>query len=1667
MPDLSSLTTSQSTTGTAAANNKEANTFLTPPAVPGAGPPTTTPLRTSGSHLSLTLMSPFKDVAILQERLSALSEDKSAVAEHKTSNTVRFFTMKSVVSKYVWPELAGTVGSGLPPKPPPPVFETPAPTKMIQDAPYENPTTTSSKASYVTSSGIKIEGELISSQVVELFEGLNQEDLIFSQQYDTPPEVKAQQESKDSKQLPPLLPPPPLRPIGMQSTYPKRNNNYNFAKKTSTCELELDTHIAQVLNVTMKKIEFGGDLWEEERIRCQRKNLPFDQAPALPSTQTVYRTQQQTEKNFRMRFSKLQLKGAALRRTARSMLVPSSASPTVPSKQQPRLQKRKAGAETKSEEAKKRTNDFLLSQYLTAEDSLAMRNAESLKRKLETTLSPELEPKADAGENEDDIIVSEPINQWVSQTIDNARKEAEEEEELFHSVVGVAETDPDSLVEDHIRSQTQRSQSIERQYVDNKDSKGFLRYLDAAANNAGEEDDDDAEERDVVRERFSIEQELKDILTSTQLDVPPGDEQQESGGDTKTGTRRKRPLTATTTTDDELLLLDPSPEKDIFQANEIDNTPPLETAATKPPKGPAKETVNNPAPSKSVVMDESPKSSGGSVNPFDSPMESKPSGLSTDLIRAPTDTTAERSSRMHGIAMTQPDPDSATIRVQEVKPPHTQSPSLAMMESLVGKRKVTEKSITSVFKKAKLSPTGEVAVSVKRGVRWKDAESSSSSSGSVLPEGLMEQRPPENPLPRVPATPASTVHQTNQPLGILHKSSEKSESATGLDAASTDTTKEKKRKSVSFGSKVVNISIEQVVPTKERASTPSTNSANALLQPETDRLQPDPEPPENVQDTAITAGFQPPKNEKPVPIEIIELSPSPATQAPSAAVLVPPPPLQKTAGFTKNTGGTMFLSPSFHPPSTKELKPLTEFNLPLVINPVARFSLVSDAKEYLKLFESNQNNSNYNQYMTVSHKVVYEKEVPKFTAIYQPRKTDEEQIISTVKEKKGGSSLRSEKKSLPPRTRCLLPTFLPPSPAKLWKKHHEVKRKAAATKAAASEPLGSPQPQLTSATTQSSGHQHKEESTQSSDSHHVLLGEASEASDKMTRVVILSMELHCKTRKELLPNPKYDPIEMIVWICDDIISNAETETCSRYAGVMMVLSPSYHQMSHSSGAASIDKQLLLRELQMNIRALPVVGPSLSHNQNTKDIDLQVFPNEIELMTGFCDITRNILDPDFLLGFESLSNSYGYLIKRGQQLNLNILQLLSRIPEEKPSFRNTIIRNNNDGMGGGGGPGGGLGGGDGGEEEYYDNNSVIADVGIFVKGRTFLNMWNLLKNEYKLWNSTVQVACETLLQATLPFFSCQQLTKWYALSYTRYKTITYVYQLALCNCLLLEHLDLIRKISECARLYGIDFFSVLHRGSQYRVEAALIPKAHAYDYVLLSPSRTRVANQAAMEVIPLVLEPKSAFYTDPVLVLDYQALYPSMMLTYNLCYSTVMGKLKIGTGPADGNPNNRMLSDTTGRLGVINYPESVSAVNSTLHVKDVNQYLRQRSSPEAMNEQDDAETADVDSNQPQQRPLVNDNTPYVSPNGTIFCAKSVRLGILPMMVKEMLDTRMMVKRAMKKHAKISEDGKKHNKVLEKVLDARQLAIKLLANVTCKFTYVLHLAFLMMFLLLGNK
>ena len=70
--------------------------------------------------------------------------------------------------------------------------------------------------------------------------------------------------------------------------------------------------------------------------------------------------------------------------------------------------------------------------------------------------------------------------------------------------------------------------------------------------------------------------------------------------------------------------------------------------------------------------------------------------------------------------------------------------------------------------------------------------------------------------------------------------------------------------------------------------------------------------------------------------------------------------------------------------------------------------------------------------------------------------------------------------------------------------------------------------------------------------------------------------------------------------------------------------------------------------------------------------------------------------------------------------------------------------------------------------------------------------------------------------------------------------------------MMEQLDMTGRTGELARAFGIDFFSVLTRGSQYRVEAMMARLAHTQNYLLPAPSKQQVELILSLPHVSIIL-----------------------------------------------------------------------------------------------------------------------------------------------------------------------------------------------------------------------
>jgi DNA polymerase zeta len=424
----------------------------------------------------------------------------------------------------------------------------------------------------------------------------------------------------------------------------------------------------------------------------------------------------------------------------------------------------------------------------------------------------------------------------------------------------------------------------------------------------------------------------------------------------------------------------------------------------------------------------------------------------------------------------------------------------------------------------------------------------------------------------------------------------------------------------------------------------------------------------------------------------------------------------------------------------------------------------------------------------------------------------------------------------------------------------------------------------------------------------------------------MSLEVHVNTRGKLVPNPEEDEVQCIFWCLrsDEMCLYRSQSTDDTISGVVVV-------SEDGSLAEQIRGQTFVEVIEET--------------------------SELDAMVRMVEIVR-AHDPDILTGYEVHGSSWGYLVERAMhKYEYDLCIEFSRMKSES-------VGRSNDRWG-------------------FRTTSML-----HVTGRHIINIWRAMRGELNLLQYSMENVVWHLLHRRIPHYSYRTLTDWYSSGRPRNlsKVLRYYMTKARTDIEILEANELIPRTSEEARLLGVDFFSVFSRGSQFKVESIMFRIAKPENFLLVSPSRKQVGAQNALECLPLVMEPQSAFYPSPLLVLDFQSLYPSVMIAYNYCYSTCLGRVVSWRG--------------TNKLGFTEYKRREGLLRL---LKD----------------------------------YIN-----IAPNGMMYTKPEIRKSLLAKMLTEILETRVMVKSGMK------ED--KDDKTLQKLLNNRQLALKLLANVTYGYT-----------------
>jgi len=595
-------------------------------------------------------------------------------------------------------------------------------------------------------------------------------------------------------------------------------------------------------------------------------------------------------------------------------------------------------------------------------------------------------------------------------------------------------------------------------------------------------------------------------------------------------------------------------------------------------------------------------------------------------------------------------------------------------------------------------------------------------------------------------------------------------------------------------------------------------------------------------------------------------------------------------------------------------------------------------------------------------------------------------------------------------------------------------------------------------------------------------------------LTVMSIEIHVNTRGDLRPNPILDPVSMVVFAVqeeDKMVLEGEAYQMLRGAIIVRdkpaasaapVESAEHDDDDDDHGSLRLSSDSGSLGTKAATGAATRLPIDREAAQWTAALALQqriMVDDEAQLFDALVKVVHQY-DPDILTGFEVQCTSLGYLIERANTSTHQHRDLCTELGRIKPTASGSGTRqpasfipnigptrtgggaarrhdqhrgddnenDHNDDAGAGAGAAAAASSSSAPKRSArgVDAYSYNHGAGLSIVGRIVLNLWRILRSEVTTNIYTFENLAFHILQQRMAHYSFATLSKFYkqtssnvtASSRTgvtdgssvqarvqhpqRWLVGRYYITRALANIMMLERLNIIGRTSELARVYGIDFYSVLTRGSQYRVESMMLRLTKPNNYILLSPSRAQVNGMRAAECLPLIMEPISRLYTSPVIVLDFQSLYPSIIIAYNYCYSTCLGRMEEHT--IDDEHQAAAATTAAAAATTTKQPRAATTTTGGNNKKFGAASISLPKGLIAFLEQEEQ--------------LV------VSPNQVMFVKPSVRRGVLPAMLQQILDTRIMVKNAMKR---AQQQG---NQPLVRLLDARQYGLKMIANVTYGYT-----------------
>lgn len=436
----------------------------------------------------------------------------------------------------------------------------------------------------------------------------------------------------------------------------------------------------------------------------------------------------------------------------------------------------------------------------------------------------------------------------------------------------------------------------------------------------------------------------------------------------------------------------------------------------------------------------------------------------------------------------------------------------------------------------------------------------------------------------------------------------------------------------------------------------------------------------------------------------------------------------------------------------------------------------------------------------------------------------------------------------------------------------------------------------------------------------------------------------------------------------------------------------------------------------------------------RGIEVKSYATEELLLVGFAETLKSER-PNALIGYNVLGFDIAYLIKRCERYGLTEELALAGANAVKPAPLREISWSSS---------------------AYGDQSYSYVDW----EGVLVVDLMQIVKRDYKLDNYKLDTVASYLVGAEKDPVHFKEIFHAYA-SKRMARVGKYCVQDSNLCADIFDKIHCWIYLSEVAAICQVSMFDVYARGSQCKTYGRLYAHCVRRGDVVVTSNGYRCAN-GERYIGAFVLEPVPGRY-DNVVSLDFASMYPSVIIAYNICYSTYV--------PDESSvpPERLNVFEWEDHVGCEHDPKTIAHADLSRRIEALDDRIRELRAMRDAARGDAAKRsfqARINALREEQKPFREeraktktavgkkrrprrkgrwDDDEDIDDGDTVepMCAKrryafykpEYRTGVVPSIIRELLDTRKRVKREMA----VTADA-----VERIVLDKKQNALKVLAN-----------------------